>query len=73
MECLDDAKVAVQLEPTLIKAIEKGGFFNHKPSTFFFSDFVKRGLCGLWQVTAPSTVSAVSMSFMWVKSRGKCQ
>ena len=35
VECLDDATVAVQLEPTLIKAIEKGGFFKHKPSTFY--------------------------------------
>ena len=31
VECLDDATVAVQLEPTLIKAIKKGGFFRHKP------------------------------------------
>ena len=35
VECLDDATVAVQLEPTLIKAIEKGEFFRYKPSTFF--------------------------------------
>ena len=35
VECLDDATVAVQLEPTLIKAIKKGGFFRHKPSTFY--------------------------------------
>ena len=35
VECLDDAKVAVQMEPTLIKAIQKGGFFNHRPSIFF--------------------------------------
>ena len=35
MECLDDATVAVQLEPTLIKAIKKGGFFRRKPSTFY--------------------------------------
>ena len=35
MECLDDATVAVQLEPTLIKAMKKGGFFRHKPSTFY--------------------------------------
>ena len=35
MECLDDATVAVQLEPTLIKAIEKGGFFKHKRLTFY--------------------------------------
>ena len=27
VECLDDTTVAVQLEPTLIKAIKKGGFF----------------------------------------------
>ena len=35
VECLDDATVAVQLEPTLIKPIKKGGFFNHEPSTFY--------------------------------------
>ena len=35
VECLDDATVAVQLEPTLIKAIKKGGCFRHKPSTFY--------------------------------------
>ena len=35
VECLDDATVAVQLEPTLIQAIEKGEFFRYKPSTFF--------------------------------------
>ena len=35
VECVDDATVAVQLEPTLIQAIEKGEFFRHKPSTFF--------------------------------------
>ena len=35
VECLDDVTVAVQLEPTLIKAIKKGGFFRHKPSTFY--------------------------------------
>ena len=35
MECLDDATVAVQLEPTLIKAIKKGRFFRHKPSTIY--------------------------------------
>ena len=35
VECLDDATVAVQLEPTLIKAIKKGGFFIHEPSTFY--------------------------------------
>ena len=35
VECLDDATVAVQLEPTLIKAIKKGGFFRHKPLTFY--------------------------------------
>ena len=35
VECVDDATVAVQLEPTLIKAIEKGQFFRYKPSTFF--------------------------------------
>ena len=54
MECLDDATVAVQLEPSLIKAIKKGGCFRHKP----------RGLGGLWQVTAPqvSIVSGVSMA-----------
>ena len=45
MECLDDATVAVQLEPTLIKAIEKGGIFNHKRLTFFFLISLKRGLC----------------------------
>ena len=73
MECLDDATVAVQLEPTLIKAIKKGGFFRHKPSTLF--DFVKRGLCGLWQVAAlqVSFVSGVSTSVMWVKSIRKRQ
>ena len=32
---VDDATVAVQLEPTLIKAIKKGGCFRHKPSTFY--------------------------------------
>ena len=36
LECLDDATVAVQLEPTLIKPIKIGGFFNHEPSTFYF-------------------------------------
>ena len=35
VECLDDATVVVQLEPTLIKAIKKGGFFRHEPSTFY--------------------------------------
>ena len=35
VECLDDATVAAQLEPTLIKAIKKGGFFRHNPSTFY--------------------------------------
>ena len=35
VECVDDATVAVQLEPTLIQAIEKGEFFRYKPSTFF--------------------------------------
>ena len=48
MGCLDDATVAVQLEPTLIKAIKKGGFFRHKPSTFYSlisskEDFVVSG------------------------------
>ena len=61
MECLDDATVAVQLEPNLIKAIKKGGF-----SDISHQHFVKRGFCGLWQVTAPqvSIVSGVSMSAM---------
>ena len=35
LECLDDATVAVQLEPTLIKAVKKGEFLTYKPSTFF--------------------------------------
>ena len=35
MECLDDATVAVQLEPTLNKAIKKGEFFRRKSSTFY--------------------------------------
>ena len=35
VECLDDGTVAVQLEPTLIKAIKKGGFFRLKPPTFY--------------------------------------
>ena len=35
VECLDDATVAVQLEPSLIKAIKKGGCFRHKPSTLY--------------------------------------
>ena len=35
LECLDDATVAVQLEPTLIKAIKKGEFFRHKRSTLY--------------------------------------
>ena len=48
MGCLDDATVAVQLEPTLIKAIKKGGFFRHNPSTFYSlisskEDFVVSG------------------------------
>ena len=51
-ECLDDATVAVQLEPTLIKAIEKGGVFNHKRLTFFFL-ISSKGVCvWLWHVTA---------------------
>ena len=52
-ECLDDATVAVQLEPTLIKAIEKGGVFNHKRLTFF-SQISSKGVCvWLWHVTTP--------------------
>ena len=52
VECLDDATVAVQLEPTLIKAIEKGGVFNHKRLTFFFL-ISSKGVCvWLWHVTA---------------------
>ncbi|RMX39024.1 hypothetical protein pdam_00021493 [Pocillopora damicornis] len=35
VECLDDATVAVQLEPTLNKAIKKGEFFRRKSSTFY--------------------------------------
>ena len=42
MECLDDATVAVQLEPTLIKAIKKGGFLNHRPSTLYSLISLKR-------------------------------
>ena len=53
MECLDDATVAVQLEPTLIKAIEKGGVFNHKRLTFF-SLISLKGVCvWLLHMTAP--------------------
>ena len=53
VECLDDATVAVQLEPTLIKAIEKGGVFNHNRLTFF-SLISSKGVCvWLWHVTAP--------------------
>ena len=66
MECLDDATVAVQLEPALIKAIKKGGFFNPKPSTFFSLISSKEDFVCLWQVTAPqvSIVFGVSMSVM---------
>ena len=53
MECLDDATVAVQLEPTLIKAIEKGGVFNHKRLTFFSLISLKGVFVWLWHVTAP--------------------
>ena len=42
VECLDDATVAVQLEPTLIKAIKKGGFLNHRPSTLYSLISLKR-------------------------------
>ena len=35
VECLDDATVAVESEPTLIKAIKKGEFFRRKSSTFY--------------------------------------
>ena len=53
VECLDDATVAVQLEPTLIKAIEKGGVFSHKRLTFF-SLISSKGVCvWLWHVTVP--------------------
>ena len=53
MECLDDATVAVQLEPTLIKAIEKGGVFSYKRLTFF-SLILSKGVCvWLWHVTTP--------------------
>ena len=34
-ECLDDATVAVQLEPTLIKAIKKGAYFSYVSSNLF--------------------------------------
>ena len=67
VECLDDATVAVQLEPTLIKAITKGGFFNHKRSTFFSLISLKEDCVCLWQVTVlqVSIVSGLSMSVMW--------
>ena len=67
MECLDDATVAIQLEPTLIKAITKGGLFNHKRSTLFSLISLKEDCVCLWQVTAPqvSIVPGVSMSVMW--------
>ncbi|PFX13282.1 Tetratricopeptide repeat protein 28 [Stylophora pistillata] len=62
-ECLDDAAVAVQLEPTLIKAIKKGGFSGiiHQNS---FYDFVKSEQCGSRQDTSPqvSMISAVFIS-----------
>ena len=50
VECVDDATVAVQLEPTLIKAIKKGGFFRHKPSTFCSLILPKKYcvVCGRW-------------------------
>ena len=66
MECLDDATVAVQLEPVLIKAIKKGGFFNHKPSTFSSLISSKENFVYLWQVTVTqvSIVSDLSMSVM---------
>ena len=35
-ECLNDATVAVQLEPTLIKAIKKGACFSYESSKLFF-------------------------------------
>ena len=54
VECLDDATVAVQLEPTLIKAIKKGGFFRHKPSTFYSLISSKRIL---WFVAGDCTPS----------------
>ena len=66
MECLDDATVAVQLEPTLIQAITNGGFFNHERSTFFSLISLKQGCVCLRQVSAPQVtiVSGVSMSVM---------
>ena len=53
VECVDDATVAVQLEPTLIQAIEKGEFFRYKPSTFFSLISSKEDCVVLWQVTGP--------------------
>ena len=67
MECLDDATVAVQLEPTLIQAITNGEFFNHERSTFFTLISSKEDSVCLRQVTAPQVtiVSGASMSVIW--------
>ena len=67
MKCLDDATVAVQLEPVLIKAIKKGGFFNHKPSTFSSLISSKENFVRLWQVT-PSVNCIWYVNVCYVKN-----
>ena len=49
MECLDDATVAVQLEPALIKAIKKGGFSARRHQNVF-RDFGEKEPLGFRRV-----------------------
>ena len=71
MECLDDATVAVQLEPTLIQAITNGGFFNRERSTFFSLISSKGDCVCLRQVTAPQVIIVSGVSMLCGKKHKK--